>query len=30
VNANTAWDEFVRRVGRRSQPLGEKLALIVK
>lgn len=30
VNANTAWDEFVRRIGRRSQPLGSKLSLVVK
>ena len=30
VNVNTAWDEFVARVGRRSQPLGPKLAMIVK
>jgi len=30
VNVNPAWDEFTRRVGRRSQPLGPKLSLIVK
>jgi predicted O-methyltransferase YrrM len=30
VNVNPAWDEFTARVGRRSQPLGDKLALIVK
>ncbi|MBA2361869.1 MAG: class I SAM-dependent methyltransferase [Actinobacteria bacterium] len=30
VNLNPAWDEFTTRVGRRSQPLGSKLALIVK
>ena len=30
VNVNPAWDEFTQRVGRRSQPLGAKLALIVK
>ena len=30
VNVNPAWDEFTQRVGRRSQPLGAKLSLIVK
>jgi hypothetical protein len=30
VTVNTAWDEFTRRVGRRPQPLGPKLSLIVK
>lgn len=30
VNVNSAWEEFTTRVGRRSQPLGPKLALIVK
>ncbi len=30
VNVNPAWDEFTERVGRRSQPLGSKLSLIVK
>ena len=30
VNVNPAWEEFTSRVGRRSQPLGPKLSLIVK
>lgn len=30
VNVNTAWNEFTKRVARRSQPLGPKLSLIVK
>ena len=30
VNVNSAWDEFTARVRRRSQPLGPKLAMIVK
>jgi hypothetical protein len=30
VNVNSAWGEFTQRVGRRSQPLGSKLSLIVK
>jgi predicted O-methyltransferase YrrM len=30
VNVNPAWDEFTDRVGRRPQPLGPKLSLIVK
>jgi hypothetical protein len=30
VTVNSAWDEFAGRVGRVSQPLGPKLAMIVK
>jgi predicted O-methyltransferase YrrM len=30
VNVNSAWDEFTREVGRESEPLGPKLAMIVK
>jgi hypothetical protein len=30
VTVNSAWDEFVARAGRDSQPLGPKLAMIVK
>jgi predicted O-methyltransferase YrrM len=30
VNVNTAWDEFVREVGREPEALGPKLAMITK
>jgi predicted O-methyltransferase YrrM len=30
VNVNAAWDEFARDVGREPEPLGSKLAMIVK
>jgi hypothetical protein len=30
VNVNSAWDEFVREVGRTAEPLGPKLAMITK
>jgi predicted O-methyltransferase YrrM len=30
VTVNSAWDEFAARVGRTSDPLGPKLAMIVK
>jgi predicted O-methyltransferase YrrM len=30
VTVNSAWEEFADRVGRGSQPLGPKLAMIVK
>jgi predicted O-methyltransferase YrrM len=30
VNVNTAWDEFVREVGREPETLGPKLAMITK
>jgi len=30
VTVNTAWDEFAARVAREPQPLGPKLAMIVK
>jgi hypothetical protein len=30
VNVNSAWDEFVREVGREPETLGPKLAMITK
>jgi predicted O-methyltransferase YrrM len=30
VNVNTAWDEFLREVGREPEALGQKLAMISK
>jgi predicted O-methyltransferase YrrM len=30
VNVNAAWEEFAREVGREPEPLGPKLAMIVK